>query len=91
MCAASLAVVGCCLDVTCHAPLQIEETHPLKKVQQQAYNLRFILQAPKLKRGPDEVVKIPVLQIEERKKCAAYTLTSTCTATTVCMHRSWCG
>ena len=51
--------------------LQIEETHPLKKVQQQAYNLRFILQAPKLKRGPDEVVKIPVLQIEERKKCVS--------------------
>lgn len=49
---------------------QIEETNPLKKVQQQAANLRFILQAPKLKRGPDEVVNIPVLQIEERKKWA---------------------
>ena len=70
-------------------PLQIEETHPLKKVQRQAYNLRFILQAPKLKRGPDEVVKIPVLQIEERKKCATSSLTCHCTATTVCTYRTW--
>lgn len=77
-------------NVICHILPQIEETHPLKKVQRQAYNLRFILQAPKLKRGPDEVVKIPVLKIEERKKCATSTLACYCTATTVCTHRARC-
>ena len=50
---------------------QIEETHPLRKVRTQAANLRFILQAPKIKRGPDEVVSIPVLKVEERNKCVA--------------------
>lgn len=48
---------------------QIEDTHPLRKVRTQAANLRFILQAPKLKRGPDEVIKLPILELEERKKC----------------------
>ncbi len=53
---------------------QIEETHPLRKVRNQAANLRFILQAPKLKRGPDEMIQLPILDVEERKKCAAETL-----------------
>ena len=48
----------------------VEDNHPLLKVRNQAANLRFICQAPKLKRGPDEMVQIPVLKIEDRKKCA---------------------
>ncbi len=47
----------------------VEDNHPLLKVRNQAANLRFICQAPKLKRGPDEMVQIPVLKIEDRKKC----------------------
>ena len=49
-------------------PAQVEDNHPLRKVRNQAANLRFICQAPKLKRGDDEKVAIPVLKIEERKK-----------------------
>ncbi len=47
---------------------KLEDTHPLRKVRQQAANLRFILQAPKLERGPDEVIQLPILNAEERKK-----------------------
>lgn len=49
---------------------KVEDTHPLRKVRQQAANLRFILEAPKLKRGPDEIVSIPVLKPDERVKVA---------------------
>lgn len=56
-------------DARCVATYQsVEDTHPLRKVRNQAANLRFICQAPKLKRGPDEKVAIPVLKIEDRKK-----------------------
>ena len=41
--------------------MQIEINHPLVKVRRQAENLRFILEAPKLKRGPDEVRPIRML------------------------------
>ncbi len=48
--------------------MQVEDTHPILKVRRQAANLRFILEAPKLKRGPDEVVNIPVLEAERKKR-----------------------
>ncbi len=58
-------------DEACIATYKfVENHHPLRKVRNQAANLRFICQAPKLKRSPDEIVTIPVLKIEERKKCA---------------------
>ena len=44
----------------------LEETHPSRKIKQQAANLRFIMEAPKLKLGPDERVKIPVFDNSDR-------------------------
>ena len=44
----------------------LEETHPNRKIKQQAANLRFIMEAPKLKLGPDERVKIPVFDNSDR-------------------------
>lgn len=56
-------------DARCIATYQsVEDHHPLRKVRNQAANLRFICQAPKMKRGPDEKVAIPVLKVEDRKK-----------------------
>ncbi len=44
----------------------LEETHPSRKIKQQAGQLRFIMEAPKLKLGPDERVKIPVFDDSDR-------------------------
>jgi hypothetical protein len=44
----------------------LAETHPNRKIKQQAANLRFIMEAPKLKLGPDERVKIPVFDNSDR-------------------------
>jgi len=48
---------------------RMEANHPSPKMRRQAEHLRFILEAPKLQRSPDEKVKIPILKDVERK-CA---------------------
>ena len=44
----------------------MENTHPVPTIRRQAANLRFILEAPKLKIGEDERVKLPVLTSASR-------------------------
>ena len=44
----------------------VEQGHPVKKVRNQAANLRFILEAPRLTINPEERVKIPVMGKAER-------------------------
>ena len=46
---------------------RMEVNHPSPKMRRQAEHLRFILEAPKLQRSPDEKVKIPILKDIERK------------------------
>lgn len=46
----------------------LEETHPVRAVQRQAENLRFIMEAPKLEIGEDEKVKVPLMNLD-RSKC----------------------
>ena len=43
---------------------------PSPHVCLQAANLRFIMEAPKLQRGPDEVVALPVMDSASAVKCA---------------------
>eukprot|EP00850_Spirogloea_muscicola_P023608 SM000372S13684 [mRNA] locus=s372:59710:61071:+ [translate_table: standard] len=40
---------------------RLEAGHPNKAVRRQAADLRYILEAPKLKIGRDEMVKVPIL------------------------------
>lgn len=47
---------------------QLEENHPLKKVRKQAYEIRYILEAPKLPPEPGETVTIPLLQTDTWRK-----------------------
>ena len=49
----------------------LEDTHPNARIKRQAANLRFIMEAPKLKLGPDERVAVPVLDTPNRFACAA--------------------
>ena len=44
----------------------IEKNHPLPKVKRQAAELRYIMEAPKLRIGPDERVKLPILEDQSR-------------------------
>lgn len=44
----------------------LENTHPNANIKKQAANLRFIMEAPKLKLGPDERVSIPVIDTSDR-------------------------
>ncbi|CAL8463999.1 g3534 [Coccomyxa elongata] len=44
----------------------LENTHPNSNIKKQAANLRFIMEAPKLKLGPDERVSIPVIDTNDR-------------------------
>lgn len=46
----------------------LESTHPSRKVRQQAANLRFILEAPKLTLSEEEKVKLPVLSDIDRNR-----------------------
>ena len=52
----------------------LENTHPSVQVRKQAAQLRFILEAPRLKLRPDERVSVPVLETGGRFACAAPTL-----------------
>lgn len=55
----------------------LEETHPVRAIQKQAANLRFIMEAPKLEIGEDEKVQVPVLDLDSNKCepcCLAQTL-----------------
>jgi hypothetical protein len=47
----------------------LENTHPSNSVKKQAANLRFIMEAPKLKLRPEERVSIPVLSTTDRFVC----------------------
>ena len=38
---------------------RLEDTHPARDVRKQAYDLRYILEAPQLEIGADERVSIP--------------------------------
>jgi hypothetical protein len=49
----------------------LEGTHPNPAIRRQAANLRFILEAPKLKLGPDERVSVPVLKGEAATRYSA--------------------
>lgn len=49
----------------------LEATHPSAQIRKQAANLRFILEAPRLKLRPDERVSVPVLETGGRYACAA--------------------
>eukprot|EP00884_Botryococcus_braunii_P009122 jgi/Botrbrau1/18210/Bobra.53_1s0069.1 len=49
----------------------LENTHPNPAIKRQAANLRFILEAPRLKLRPDERVSVPVLKPEESASRAA--------------------
>lgn len=44
----------------------LENTHPNPQIKKQAANLRFIMEAPKLRLGPDERVSIPVIETSDR-------------------------
>jgi len=46
----------------------VEGSHPLRKTRQQAANLRFILEAPKLELSEDERVKIPEIKDIDRNR-----------------------
>lgn len=50
----------------------LEATHPSAQIRKQAANLRFILEAPRLKLRPDERVSVPVLESGGRYACAAW-------------------
>lgn len=45
----------------------LEETHPVRAIQKQAANLRFIMEAPRLEIGEDEKVQVPVLDLDSNK------------------------
>lgn len=45
----------------------IEETHPNKATRRQAADLRYILEAPKLKIRKDEMVSIPLIGSDNDK------------------------
>ncbi|KAG2498892.1 hypothetical protein HYH03_003083 [Edaphochlamys debaryana] len=53
----------------------LEENHPSRKVKKQAYDLRYILEAPRMEISEDERVKIPLIQSDSwrSKERANYT------------------
>jgi hypothetical protein len=50
----------------------IEKNHPLPKVKRQAASLRYIMEAPKLKLGEDERVKLPILEATRYKSAPTH-------------------
>ena len=45
---------------------RLQENHPIKKTRQQAKDLLFIIEAPRLEVREDERVKLPVLKDMDR-------------------------
>lgn len=67
------SLVACVVPQACGKQLEciemyksIEKNHPLPKVKRQAAELRYIMEAPRLKVGPDERVKLPILEDQSR-------------------------
>ena len=52
----------------------IEKTHPNSKIRKQAYELRYIMEAPRLQISEDERVKIPLLEDSSRYVWALWDL-----------------
>jgi len=46
----------------------VEDNHPMRKLKKQAFDLRYILEAPKLELSDDEILKIPIIQSETWRK-----------------------
>ncbi|CAI5465942.1 unnamed protein product [Closterium sp. Yama58-4] len=40
---------------------KLESSHPMPAIRNQAANMRYIAEAPKLKLSPDEILKVPIL------------------------------
>ena len=49
---------------------QLEETHPSRKIKKQAFEIRYILEAPKLPPEPGETVVIPTIKSDTWRKDA---------------------
>lgn len=45
----------------------LEETHPVRTIQKQAANLRFIMEAPKLEISEEEKIHVPVMDLDSNK------------------------
>lgn len=45
---------------------RLENSHPLPAIRKQAYDLRYIAQAPKLKLSPDEILTVPILDRDNK-------------------------
>lgn len=48
---------------------RLEGSHPNKNLRKQAADLRYILEAPKLKISRDEMVKIPLIEKDYDRYC----------------------
>lgn len=46
----------------------LEVAHPSRRLQKQAYELRYIMEAPKLELSPDERVSIPLIESDSWRK-----------------------
>lgn len=46
---------------------RLEEGHPLPPIRKQAYELRYIAEAPKIKMSPDEILTIPILDSNSQR------------------------
>lgn len=46
---------------------KLEATHPMKEIKLQAANLRYIMEAPRLKISKDERVTIPLVGEESQR------------------------
>lgn len=65
----ALAHQACGEEAECLAIYKaLEETHPIKRVRQQAANLRFIMEAPKMRLSDDERVKLALLEQIDRNR-----------------------
>ena len=53
---------------------ELEESHPLRSIQRQAYDCRYIMEAPKLAIADDERISVPVLSNLMDNKCAVQAL-----------------
>ena len=77
-------------DDECIALLKtVEDTHPIKAVNKQAGDLKFIMEAPKLKVEDDEKLTLPSLSHIREKKCEQAPLKLDCSTTNIIDAQGW--
>ncbi|CAI6004392.1 unnamed protein product [Closterium sp. NIES-64] len=68
---------------------KLESNHPMPAIRNQAANMRYIAEAPKLKLSPDEILKVPILDKDNNSPGCMWSQMVSEWQPKLCSGRTW--